>query len=284
MPVRYSNQAIQDKADAIVSILKDKGFVIQRYDAYSSDSVYLKLDYGVCNSIRISDHEGKKHLCYRYNMIIGGEDNIVEEKYIRYYFSENNLTGLINQILFDKTMKLKKYGKDLYRNYMQKNKDAHQHDSGFWKDAKLVQGETYIDPYTGKIVHRSHLRKSRTKPENPIKMQQMPDGTYACGPSVALDIFADVITDNIQLNAGARFKPDEKLKVTVSFNELKQYYLASGEKNIEAETHALQVLGRPGYNVGINLGATKCEEGMFYTLELPLVPMEFLPEEFLDRA
>ena len=91
MPVEYNNQAVKNKADAIVSILKDKGFVIQRYDAYSTDSVYLKLDYGVCNSIRISDHEGKKHLCYRYNMIIGGENNIVEEKYIRYYFNENKV-------------------------------------------------------------------------------------------------------------------------------------------------------------------------------------------------
>lgn len=138
MPVKYGNPGIQEKADEIVDILKGKGFVIQRYDSYSTDSVYLKLDYGVCNSIRISDHEGKKHLCYRYNLLFGCQDNIIEERYIRYYFNENNVTGLINQILFDKTIKLKKYGKQLYRNYMTKNKHEHKNDNGFWKDAKLV--------------------------------------------------------------------------------------------------------------------------------------------------
>lgn len=284
MSVTYNNPAIREKADAIVSILKDKGFVIQRYDAYSTDSVYLKLDYGVCNSIRISDHEGKKHLCYRYNMIIGCEDNIVEEKYIRYYFNENNIVGLINQILFDRQVKLQKYGKQAYRNFMKKNMLEHRNDNGFWKDAKFVQDSGYIDPVTGNIVYKSQMKKSRTAPSNPVKLQLMPDGTYACGPDVALNMFADVIKDNMQLNAGARFKPDEKVKVTVGFGELKQYYLASGETNIDAETHALQILGRPGYNIGTNLGATKCEEGMFYTIEFPLIPMEFLPEDFLDRV
>lgn len=284
MSVTYNNPAIREKADAIVSILKDHGFIIQRYDSYSTDSVYLKLDYGVCNSIRISDHEGKKHLCYRYNMIIGCEDNIIEEKYIRYYFNEKNISGLINQILFDKTVKLQKYGRTGYHNFMVKNKMANQNSDGFWKQAKLVEDTSYIDPVTGKTVYKSQMKKSRTSPKAPVKLQLMPDGTYACGPQVVLDKFSEVITDNMKLNAGARFKPDEQLKVTVSFAELKKYYLASGETNIEAETHALQVLGRPGYNVGTNLGATQCEEGMFYTIELPLVPMEFLPEDFLDRA
>lgn len=139
MPVTYNNPAIQEQADFIVSVLKDKGFVIQRYDAYSTDSVYLKLDYGLANTIRISDHEGKKHLCYRYNLIIGGENNIVEEKYMRYYFNENNVEGLLYQILFDKKVKMDKYSKTGYKNLMIKNKMEHHKDtSGFWHHAKLV--------------------------------------------------------------------------------------------------------------------------------------------------
>ena len=45
-----------------------EGFTVQRYDAYKIDSVYLKLDFGVCNSIRIGNHPRKRYLKYRYNI------------------------------------------------------------------------------------------------------------------------------------------------------------------------------------------------------------------------
>ena len=45
-------------------LLLEKGFIVQRYDSVTTNSIYLKLDYGMCNSIRISDHKGKKHLSY----------------------------------------------------------------------------------------------------------------------------------------------------------------------------------------------------------------------------
>jgi hypothetical protein len=142
MPVEYCNPTIKEMADKIVSALEKENFVIQRYDAYSTDSVYLKLDYGLANTIRISDHEGKKHLCYRYNLIFGGEDNIVEEKYVRYYFNEHSIKPLLNQILFDKKVKVFKYGKVGYKNLMRKNKLEHNKDTkGFWSHAKLVTKE-----------------------------------------------------------------------------------------------------------------------------------------------
>lgn len=286
---RFSSYTIKERADQIIDILGGKGFVIQRYDSYSTNSIYLKLDYGVCNSIRISDHGGKKHLHYRYNMIMGCEDNIVEEKYIRYYFNESNLAGLINQILFDKAVKLKKYGKQAYRSFMVKNMDAHKHSDGFWKDAKVVTGnKSYIDPVTGEKVYEFQIEKSRPKPNNPIKLTQMPDGTYACGPQVALNVFADVISNQMQLDANAKFKPNEKVRVTASFDELVNYYATANETINQAKTHALQILGKgydlEQYDVGTVIGATKCDEGTFYTIELPLIPMEFLPEDFLSKA
>lgn len=162
MSVDYCNPTIKEIADTIVNALKDKGFTIQRYDAYSTDSVYLKLDYGVCNSIRISDHKGKKHLCYRYNLIVGCEDNIIEERYIRYYFNEKNITGLLCQILFDKQCKIQKYGKVAYKNFMIRNKMEHNKDKdGFWSHAKLVTKDVseneykYVDYRTGAYVNPS---------------------------------------------------------------------------------------------------------------------------------
>lgn len=58
----------QEIADYLSEELKNNGFTVHRYDAFSTKSIYLKLDYGVCNSIRISDHNGKKYLKYRYNI------------------------------------------------------------------------------------------------------------------------------------------------------------------------------------------------------------------------
>lgn len=54
----------------------DGKVLIHRYDAYSTNSVYLKFDYGVANSLRIADHAGKKHLAYRFNIIL----NLTEPK------------------------------------------------------------------------------------------------------------------------------------------------------------------------------------------------------------
>lgn len=49
-----------DVAAAVIKRLIGK-VVIHRLDAYSTNSIYLKFDYGIVNSLRISDHEGKKH-------------------------------------------------------------------------------------------------------------------------------------------------------------------------------------------------------------------------------
>ena len=134
---KYNNPEVSILADKIIDILLNNDFIIQRYDSMTTSSIYLKLDYGVCNSIRISDHDGKPGYCYRYNIIIGGEVNIVEEKYIRYYYTEKQIKQLIQQIFFDKQCKLKKYGHN-YQYYMDKNMNDNSGKKGFWSNAKLV--------------------------------------------------------------------------------------------------------------------------------------------------
>lgn len=59
----------KDVTNYLVSQLLDMGFIVHRYDTYSTSSIYLKLDYGVCCGIRIADHPGKKKYCYRFNVI-----------------------------------------------------------------------------------------------------------------------------------------------------------------------------------------------------------------------
>lgn len=128
-------------ADGLVMQLKALGFVVQRYDAYSTASVYLKLDYGVCNSIRISDHRGKKHLNYRYNLIRGCEDTYSEttpQGWARHYYPIEQVQELAMQVLADRAAKLGIHGKERYERLMGANKIKHGSDPGFWKKARIV--------------------------------------------------------------------------------------------------------------------------------------------------
>lgn len=54
---------VKDLAAYVCDKLAGK-VLIHRYDAYSTNSVYLKFDYGLGNSLRLSDHTGKAGLNY----------------------------------------------------------------------------------------------------------------------------------------------------------------------------------------------------------------------------
>ena len=261
---------IKDIADKLVSALGRKGFIIQRYDAFKTDSVYLKLDYGVCNSIRISDHPGKRNLQYRYNVIIGGELNITEDVYIRYFYNEDTLKELYYQILLDKKIKVDKYGQRKYQSLMVKNQQDNENKKGFWKESRVVTGnDITLSPVT------PHYDDKETR--------QMPDGSYAIGPTNILDIFTQSIQQQQELDSNARFKENQRVKVNVSVDVLRDYLATGGTYNLaEATRMAEYILKIPGNNIGTNLGATKAEEGIFYTIELPNIPMLFVPENFLE--
>lgn len=62
------NEKIHAIARQVTERMKEQGVIVHRYDAYSTNSVYLKFDYGAAYSLRISDHKGKKHLKYRFNI------------------------------------------------------------------------------------------------------------------------------------------------------------------------------------------------------------------------
>lgn len=122
-------------------LLLNEGFIVQRYDAYSTNSVYLKLDYGLCNSIRISDHNGKKHLSYMYNLRSDINKFYVErDKFTRYYYPFKSYQQLVYSILYNKDQKIKKHGGITgYNDVMNIEKNLNKNNSGFWKKAYLVK-------------------------------------------------------------------------------------------------------------------------------------------------
>lgn len=96
-------------AKILVSKLQDMGFVVHRYDAITTNSIYLKLDYGVCCGIRIADHNGKKKYHYRFNVVKGycGDKIIYFKNLISYFYTFEELPQLLNMVKNERESKIK---------------------------------------------------------------------------------------------------------------------------------------------------------------------------------
>lgn len=113
----------EDKiAKDISNKLKELGFIIHRYDARTTNSIYLKIDFGLCCGIRISDHNGIKKYHYRFNVFkdYKGDKIILRDNLISYFYTFNDIPELIEDIKKVKEDKLKRYGFDSYKKYMEK--------------------------------------------------------------------------------------------------------------------------------------------------------------------
>ena len=132
----------KDIAKYISQELVNKGFIVHRYDSYSTCSIYLKLDYGACNSIRISDHSGYEHLSYKYNINQKVyKDGWYKDKNNKWRYScrcnKESIDKLITIIVNDKFNKLSTHNyKELLEYYKLKSNNSK---ISFWKDAKEVK-------------------------------------------------------------------------------------------------------------------------------------------------
>lgn len=122
----------------LLNALREKDFIIHKYEAFSTNSVYLKLDYGVSNTIRISDHKGKKHLKYRYNVLKGYSHKKVLGDPLQYFYPINSFSGLASLILENKERKQNWFGLKNYFKYMQDRKLNRDFNKGFWSSAERV--------------------------------------------------------------------------------------------------------------------------------------------------
>lgn len=130
----------QRVAAALITLLKKEGFTIQRYDSVTTSSIYLKLDYGVCHSIRIGDHKGKRQYKYRYNVDLGRKQinrHNTAEGWPRWYYPETELRALVRDVARER-QRHQKYGIENYRALMVQRKFENSGAKGFWRSAYLV--------------------------------------------------------------------------------------------------------------------------------------------------
>lgn len=125
-------------AKLIQNSLIEKGFTIHRYNAYSTNSIYLKVDGGLCKSIRISDHTGKKHLRYSYNLLSTLSEGYseVDREVTRYYYPYDEWEIVVNLIVDYRDSLISKYGSRWY--YKELKLKCQQGGKGFWSGAYLV--------------------------------------------------------------------------------------------------------------------------------------------------
>lgn len=140
-PKKSKKERLNDRAEEVIAIMKKYGVVVQRYDSFSTNSIYLKFDYGVCNSLRISDHRGKKHLAYRYNLmdeVHKAYTSRTSKGWEMHFYPLSQAQNLAFKVLKDREQKITNYGLGLYKQYMHDNKINNQESKGFWQQAVII--------------------------------------------------------------------------------------------------------------------------------------------------
>ena len=136
---RRSMATVKDLAAYVCDKLAGK-VLIHRYDAYSTNSVYLKFDYGLGNSLRLSDHTGKAGLNYRFNIITTMKSLGIDTsgEYPRFYYPPDMVDQAIADIVKGVTEKRGRYHD--YGKALETARARTKGERGFWEQARLVKG------------------------------------------------------------------------------------------------------------------------------------------------
>ena len=129
----------KDVAKLLQNELISNGFTVHRYNAYSTDSIYLKVDDDLCKSIRISDHTGKGHLRYTYNLLSTVTEFYSEEDkgVTRYYYPYSDWLRVLKSVMAVREDLQTIYSKYWY--YKEVKRLIASSKKGFWSVAYLVK-------------------------------------------------------------------------------------------------------------------------------------------------
>lgn len=113
-------------AKILIKELSELGLTIHRYNAITTSSIYLKLDYGICCGIRISNHSGKKKYHYRFNIVKGynGDKVTYSKNLISYFYTFEQISQLIKDVQHERNKKIQRYGLNNYKKYMEIEKES----------------------------------------------------------------------------------------------------------------------------------------------------------------
>ena len=113
--------------------LDKEGYILHYLQAYSTNSCYIKMDFGVCKSIRIADHKGIEKYEYTFNLMLNLDKSYTEDE--RHYYCLDDMEKMIDDINKHKEEIQKEYGFRYYE-FMLKNKKEMENKKGFWEKCK----------------------------------------------------------------------------------------------------------------------------------------------------
>ncbi|EOI00703.1 hypothetical protein UAY_01806 [Enterococcus moraviensis ATCC BAA-383] len=141
--MKSTTKDIRHATSFIESKLLEEGVVIQKYEAYSTNSVYLKFDCGLSNSLRIGDHAGKQHLSYMFMVDVthSGRRIVKQERFTQYTYAatKKQLRKVVKHILDHRDRRIDQYGG--YANYREQMKHQYiksKDQKGFWSQAEFI--------------------------------------------------------------------------------------------------------------------------------------------------
>ena len=116
----------EEATDKLITYLTDKcpDIIIHYYHSYTSNSIYVKLDYGAANSIRISDHD-KADNGYNYKYELRTDKTLswhrFENDTYKIMYPATQIEQLANKIIKERNKKKQEKGQS-YINELNKRK------------------------------------------------------------------------------------------------------------------------------------------------------------------
>ena len=127
---------------AIQERLKSNGYIVHRLDDYLNRTIILKVDFGLLDTIRISEKADKYDYPYKYNVRMDLKKYRVEdEKKVRYFFPYNDYDKMFDIIDFNYTELKNKYGSKWYSDKLKDSDMSSLYGYGasyFWRKAYRV--------------------------------------------------------------------------------------------------------------------------------------------------
>ena len=136
---------LKEKAQQIIDACELLGITVHRYDAASSESIYLAFDYGILGALRLSNHPTKsKHDEQRFNMSENFEYRRTrldpDSGKRKYYYSTDDVDVFIEDLMHERKRLRKKWLDFRYEYKVEQcAKRGMLRKKYMWRKAKLVQ-------------------------------------------------------------------------------------------------------------------------------------------------
>lgn len=138
-----SKEELSKMADEITEYVKKSDISVIRYNSKGSNSIYLKFDYGMAGTLRLSDHHTDKDLNYTFNVLscISSpckKSVTTQNGYAcdQYYYPAYMYTNAAMDIVRFREFRRNKYGKSRYDALVIQYKDDESVKKGFWQRAE----------------------------------------------------------------------------------------------------------------------------------------------------